>query len=81
MPKKCECCSRPVKRVRDACLLEAMLAVGVDRGELTGAEAADMTVTTDTDLLWSALGLVIDRLVGGEFEAEEEEEEEEGSDE
>ncbi len=54
---------------RDACVIEALLQVVIDRGVISRAQAQRALPTLDADDLWRQIGPVVDRiedaLVGG----------------
>lgn len=64
---KCEGCGETVNGVRDACVLEALVGVAVQRGNLSQRQALKLLEDVDIDRLWRDVGKIVDGLEDGVY--------------
>jgi len=51
------------------CVLQALLDVRIESGDITPSQARTLMTTVDADFLWTDLGPLVDAVVRGEYSA------------
>lgn len=73
MPDRCPNCFDPIEGHPDsACVLNALIQVVRERGDLTEEQLRALHRDANVDVLWEDLGPVIDRLQAGGYSTVEE---------